>query len=150
MLFLLALLSTSFASDGKYYPGSMCVPQYSSYEHHLYYSRWFSDESSAILVDCPVVRDETGSSVGNSAIYVVDNSSKDDVSCTLAYQSFTGSSGGWSSTAATTSSRDSSTPTTLSTGAVSKVSSAFLYFSCEVAGTSSGDSGISGYYVSEG
>lgn len=149
VLSLLSLLSLAQAADAKIYPGSMCRRADTTADTWLDGSRLFNNASSAITVDCPVVRDNT-SSISSSYLYVLDYSSTANISCTLVNQSLSSASSYyWSSTVSSSSA--TTTHQKLTTGAPSSsISSGYLFFSCSVpAASGSSYSGIAGYYVNE-
>lgn len=102
MLFITLLSLAAFASDAKMFPGSMCRRADTTSETWLDGSRIFNDSTSAVVMDCPVVRDNA-SGITSSKIYVIDDSSASNVSCTLINVSMTSASTYyWSSTKSST------------------------------------------------
>lgn len=147
-MFILMTLS-ALAADSKSYPGSMCRRADTTSETWLDGSRIFNDADTAVTMDCPVVRD-LSAGITSSYIYVLDDSSTENVSCKLINVSMTSASTYyWSSTRSSSSS--STSHQTLSTGApTSYVSTGYLFFSCSVPAAASGHySAIVGYSVNE-
>ena len=152
----LAVLSlvttTTFAGDGKLYPGAMGIRWNSSDPFPALNSSMIQNPSSTqwLRLDLPVVHAVMGNSIKKGWVKAVDRSYNKNVRCKLVSVYRNGSSfWGWSTGFKYTGGSGSG-PQTLNFGNVGANSSCHYYFSCHIPPTYSGNkSGIVSYYVEE-
>ncbi len=152
-LSILSLVATTtFAEDGKVYPGSMGVRWNSSDPFPALNASAIHNPSSAqwLRLDLPAVHDQIGKTIKSGWVKVIDRHYSLDVRCSLnavvrSGSSFTGWWGPFQFSAG------SGTATqTLNIPALGSNSQAHYYFSCHIPPTYSGNqSGIVSYYVEE-
>lgn len=152
VLFLLCASVTTFADDGKVYPGSMGV-RWSSYDPvpTLNASAIGNPSSTKSLrVDLPVIHDCIGNNIEQGWVKVIDMHYGQNIRCSLNSVYRNGSSfyGWWGPNKY--SSGSSQNPKTLTHGGLGSNTQAHYYYSCSIPPTYNGNrSYIISYYVEE-
>ncbi len=147
-LTVLALSNAAFATDAKIYPGVNCYPTSGSTDIAYAHGAILNTGSSAMIVHCPIVTDNTSTtSLYDADVYVLDRSGSASVSCTV-YAVEVSTQDSESSTGS--SSGSSADPMQVDIGEVGTGVPSTLYITCNIPavyGYSS--SGILGYRIEE-
>lgn len=152
LLSILSLVATTtFAADGKIYPGSMGV-RWNGADPlpALNFSSLENPSSQWLRVDLPVVKDSIGNSIRSGLVKVVDRHYSLDVRCNLVsiFRGGSAFAGWWSGNRFSTGS--SNNTQTLSYPGVGANSSCHYYYSCHIPPVYAGNrSSIVSYRVDE-
>lgn len=143
--------SASIASDGKIYPGSMCV-RYAGTSTPSYNNSAIGNPSSTswLYLDCPAIHDTVSGNVKEGWVRMIDRHYSSDVKCSLnsIYRSGNSFWGWWTSNK--NSSGSGVNPQHVSYGGIGASSQAHYYYSCQIPPSYSGNvSYIISYYVEE-
>lgn len=142
------------ASDAKVYPGMMCAPTDGNWTGtRISTGRLLNETGATKEYMCPVLRDETLEDIVDnvSRVYVVDNNTSTNFSCTLysRWQSTNSNGGSWSATGVTAG-NSSNMKTIMLTGGlghydISMTTTNWYYMTCSVPATGV----LISYYVDE-
>lgn len=121
------------AGDGKLYPGSLCVRWSGGTVVYNWSMIGNAHATSALKIDCPVVRDIMGGDIDDGVVRAIDRHFSEDVRCNLV-SVYVNSNGGfsfWSSGNKETEGT-SVAPKEIPFGSVGAGSKSHYYYSCRI------------------
>jgi hypothetical protein len=137
--------SNSYASDGKVYPGSMCI-RWSGDAPHINMSAIGNlSKTTWLYLDCPVIHDSIFYGIYIGSVRAINQHPSSNVTCSLNSVYRTGSAYAVSWSGEVSSAGNSTDTQLLSFGSVPSSTLSHYYYSCRIPPTSS--SGIS-YIIS--